>query len=143
MTSSEARRHLFLLPCGITRAMFILPGEGHGASDGKKSGCNAGRPRFSPWVGNISWRREWHLTPVFWPGEFHRQKSLVGYNPWDRKESSMTDRLILTNSGSNVILGLEVCRYYAKRDYRSWLVFLVETEKRVWEWILSVLDPVG
>ena len=36
------------------------------------------RCRFDPWVGKISWRREWQHTPVFLPGEFHRQKSLVG-----------------------------------------------------------------
>ena len=28
-----------------------------------------GRPGFSPWVGKISWRREWQPTPVFLPGE--------------------------------------------------------------------------
>ena len=25
-------------------------------------------------------------TPVFLPGEFHGQRSLVGYSPWDHKE---------------------------------------------------------
>ena len=29
-------------------------------------------------------------TPVFWPEEFHGQRSLVGYSPWDRKELDMT-----------------------------------------------------
>ena len=33
-------------------------------------------------------------TPVFLPGEFHVQKSLVGYSPWSCKESDMTERLI-------------------------------------------------
>ena len=28
------------------------------------------------------WRREWQSTPVFLPGEFHGQRSLVGYSPW-------------------------------------------------------------
>ena len=28
-------------------------------------------------------------------GESHGQKSLVGYSPWDRKESDMTERLCL------------------------------------------------
>ena len=27
------------------------------------------------------WRREWKPTPVFLPGEFHEQRSLVGYSP--------------------------------------------------------------
>ena len=31
----------------------------------------------NPWVRNISWRREWLPTPVFLPGEFHWQRSLV------------------------------------------------------------------
>ena len=28
-----------------------------------------GRPGFNPWVGKIPWRRKWHPTPVFLPGE--------------------------------------------------------------------------
>ena len=39
-------------------------------------------------------------TPVFLPGEFHGQRSLVGYSPWDCKESDMTERLTLTHSYS-------------------------------------------
>ena len=38
------------------------------------------------WVGTISWRREWLPIPVFLPGEFHGQKSLVGYSLWDHKD---------------------------------------------------------
>ena len=34
-------------------------------------------------------------TPVFWPGEFHGQKSLAGYSSWDHKELDMTERLSL------------------------------------------------
>ena len=32
-------------------------------------------------------------TPVFLPGKFHGQKSLVGCSPWGCKELDMTDRL--------------------------------------------------
>ena len=39
-----------------------------------------------------SWRRKWQPTPVFLPGEFHGQKSLVGYSPWDCKELDMTEK---------------------------------------------------
>ena len=35
--------------------------------------------------------REWLPTPVFLPGEFHRQRSLVGYSPWGGRESDMTE----------------------------------------------------
>ena len=51
------------------------------------------RRGFHPWVGKIPWRREWLPTPVFLPGESHRQKSLVGYSPWGRKESYVTEWL--------------------------------------------------
>ena len=43
------------------------------------------RPGFNPWVGKISWRREWLPIPVFLPGEFHGQRSLAGYSPWSHK----------------------------------------------------------
>ena len=38
--------------------------------------------RFDPWVGKMPWRRKWQPTPVFLPGRFHGQRSLVGYSPW-------------------------------------------------------------
>ena len=41
----------------------------------------------------ISARRKWQPTPVFLPGESHGGRSLVGYSPWGRKESDMTERL--------------------------------------------------
>ena len=40
------------------------------------------RYRFGPWVGKIPWRRSWQPSPVFLPGEFHGQRSLVGYSLW-------------------------------------------------------------
>ena len=36
---------------------------------------------------------KWQPTPVFLPGKFHGQSSLVGYSPSGRKESYMTERL--------------------------------------------------
>ena len=39
-------------------------------------------------------------TPVFLPGEFHGQSSLVSYNPWGHKESYMAERLTLSLSHS-------------------------------------------
>ena len=61
------------------------------------------RSRFDPWVGNIPWRREWLPTPVFLPGEFHGQRSLVGYSPWDHKESDTTKRLTNTFTFKEVL----------------------------------------
>ena len=37
------------------------------------------------------WRREWQLSPVFLPGEFHAQRRLVGYSPWGHKELDTTE----------------------------------------------------
>ena len=51
------------------------------------------KPGFDLWVGKIPWRREWQPTAVFLPGDFHGQRSLVGYSPWSRKESDTTERL--------------------------------------------------
>ena len=30
-------------------------------------------------------------TPVFLPGEFYGQRSMVGYSPWGHRESDMTE----------------------------------------------------
>ena len=43
----------------------------------------------------VSKRRKWQPSAVFSPGEFHGQRSLVGYSPWGRKELDMTERLSL------------------------------------------------
>ena len=42
-------------------------------------------------VGKISWRREWQPTSVCLPRKCRGQRSLVGYNPWDHKESDMSE----------------------------------------------------
>ena len=43
------------------------------------------RPGFNPWVGKIPWRRAWPPTPVLLPGEFHGERSMVGYSPWGHR----------------------------------------------------------
>ena len=58
----------------------------------KESTCPCRRPGFDPWVRKIPWRRKWQLTPVFFPGKFHGQRSLAGYSPWGHKESDMTEQ---------------------------------------------------
>ena len=39
----------------------------------------------------LHWRRKWQPTPVFLPGEFQGQESLVGCRLWDRTESDTTE----------------------------------------------------
>ena len=69
--------------------MMGFPGSSHG----KESACNARDLGSIP--RKISWRKEWQLTPVFLPGEFHGQRNLVGCSPWGHKESDMTEQLPL------------------------------------------------
>ena len=63
-----------------------------------------GRSGFSPRIRRISCRREWQPTPVFLPGEFHGQRSLVGYSPWDHKKSDTTKRLTHTHTHTHTTL---------------------------------------
>ena len=59
----------------------------------KNPSANAGDIRNAgsiPGSGRFPWRRAWQPTPVFLPGESHRQRSLVGYSPYGRKELDMT-----------------------------------------------------
>ena len=57
---------------------------------GKGSACACRRPGLDPWVKKILWRRKWQPIPVFLPGKFHGERSLVGYSPCGHKESDMT-----------------------------------------------------
>ena len=60
---------------------------------GKESASQCRRHKrlgLDPWVGK-TWRREWQPTSVFLPGEFHEQRSLMGYSPFGHKESDMTE----------------------------------------------------
>ena len=44
-------------------------------------------------VGTIPWRRKWQPTPIFLPGKFHVQTTLVSYSPWGCEESHTTEQL--------------------------------------------------
>ena len=61
-----------------------------------KYGLQCGRPMIILWVRKIPRRREWQPNPVFLPGESHRQRSMLGYYPWDHKESDTTEGLTLS-----------------------------------------------
>ena len=50
--------------------------------------------RLQSLVRKIPWRRERQPTSVFSPGEFHGQRSLVGYDsPWGHEELETTEQL--------------------------------------------------
>ena len=44
------------------------------------------------------WRRKWHPTPVFLPGESHGQRGLVGCSLWGCTESDTTKQLTHTHT---------------------------------------------
>ena len=46
------------------------------------------RPGFNSQVRKIPWRRKWQPTPIFLPGESHRQRSLAGYSLWGHKSQT-------------------------------------------------------
>ena len=62
---------------------------------GKNPSASARHKRcgFNTWVGKIFWRRKWQPAPVFLPGKFHGQRSLVGYSSRGRKELDTTKQL--------------------------------------------------
>ena len=64
-----------------------------GGSDGKASAYNEGNPGSIPGSGRSPGEGNGNPLPVFLPGKSHRQRSLVGYSPWGRKESDTTERL--------------------------------------------------
>ena len=57
---------------------------------------------WETWVWCLDWEdpleKPWQNTPVFLPGEFHRQRSLAGYSPQNCKESDANERLIHTHT---------------------------------------------
>ena len=45
---------------------------------------------------HVAWRKE--EIPGFLLGEFHGQRSLVGYSPWGHKELDMTEQPMHTHT---------------------------------------------
>ena len=75
------------------RGIRLWPSSLSGFPDGSVEKNQSARQETQviPWVGKIPWRRKLQLTPVFLPGKFHGQRSLVGYSPWGCKESDTTE----------------------------------------------------
>ena len=63
-------------------------------SRGREPACQCRRLKrqgLNLQVGKIPWGKAWQPSPVFLPGESHRQRILVGYNPWGHKEVDTTE----------------------------------------------------
>ena len=85
---------------------------------GKESACQYRRQEFDPWVGKISWRREWQPTLIFSPGESHGERRLMGYSPWCQKrvghdlatrQQRMMEYIFLTLSPPEGCFSFPVC----------------------------------
>ena len=70
------------------------------------------RPGFDPWVGKIPWSRKWQLTPVFLPGKFQTQRSLVRHSSWGLNWGHMHRNLtahLKTSRGCQPLAKCQVC----------------------------------
>ena len=85
---------------GIFQARVLEWGAIAIDSDGKESG-------FDSWGQKIPWRREQLPTLVFWPGEFHGQRSLAGCTPRGCKELDTTEQLSTAQLQFSVIENLD------------------------------------
>ena len=70
-----------------------------GGASGKEATCQSRRRKrhgFCSWVRKVPWRRAWPHTPVFFPGECHGLRSLLGYSPQYRKKRHDWNDLLRT-----------------------------------------------
>ena len=51
------------------------------------------KTQISIGLNSNSWRRQWHPTPVLWPGTSHGRRSLEGCSPWGHWRSNTTEQL--------------------------------------------------
>ena len=117
--SSHSLRHLQEEPRVSLDVLSPILGDGVGTVCdliGKESACKCKRHGFDPWIRKIPWSRKWQPAPAFWPGEFHRQRSLAGYILWGHKELGTTEELnththmnrhiSLQNNSSSIMRGV-------------------------------------
>ena len=93
---------------------------------GKESTCQGRRCKrrgFDPWVRTIPWSRKWQPAPVFLSGEFHGQRSLVGYSPWGHKESDMTEHAHTLTSDATLYSLLTTARCFRNKCLKSFQSF--------------------
>ena len=77
----------------------------------------------------ISWRREQLPTPVFWPGEFHGQRSPAGYSLLSCKESDTTVWFSLSHGLSSSHVQMWELDSEEGRAPEKWCFWTVALEK--------------
>ena len=90
-------------------------------------------------------RRQWHPTPVLFPGKSHGRRSLVGCSPWGRSELDTTEQLHFNFSHSCIGEGngnpLQCSCLESPRDSRAWwaAVYGVAQSWTWLKWLSSIL----
>jgi len=83
-----------------------------GGSDGKESTCNAGDAGLIPGSGDaLEKEMATHSSILQFssiPGEFHGQRSLVGYCPLGFKQLDRTERLTHTHTHTHTLHGFKL-----------------------------------
>ena len=80
--------------------------------------------------------RDWQPSPEFLTGEFHGQRSLVGYSQWGRKELDTTEQLTIfyPNSDSFHILFL---KFFNNQFLRFYWVLEIDYTPKLFQHIYS------
>ena len=101
--------------------------------------CN-GISKLTSW---LSWRRQWHPTPILLPGKSHRWRSLVGCSPRGRWELDTTEWLhfhfSLSCTGEGNGNPLQCSSLENPRDGRAWwaAVYGVAQSRTRLKWLSS------
>ena len=104
---------------------------------------------FHPWVKKTPWRRKQQPTPIFLPGKFHGQRSLVGYSPWGCKESDTTEQLSTQFQVYSKVIQLYIYMYllffkfFSHLGYYKILSSLCQTVGPCWLYILNTAVCTG
>ena len=121
---------------------------------GKELACQCRRckkHRFDPWVRKFTWRRKWQPTSESLSGEFHGQRSLVGYrvgHDWACTltqyylgQSKTNTRLILTLTIMNALYRASVwyVPWFLDRGQICVIVIIHILMANIFMWKITVL----
>ena len=88
----HARNYVFFIFISSVPSMYFCSYPG--GTSGEEPACQCRRHNrygFDPQIGKIPCRRARQPTPVFLPGESHKQRRLAGYSPQGCRESNMNE----------------------------------------------------
>ena len=85
---------------------------------------------FDSWDGKIPWRNKWKPIPVFLPGEFHGQRSLMGYRPWDPDQYGSEVHHFILHAIEQIFIQTELFIY--KESLEIKVSYFPQTIKQNW-----------